>query len=270
MNDFASALSATLHEKAQERAMSADMQHAERQLLESIHYADRRRRVWIGVAAAAAVLVAAAGITLGVKLPATQEPTKQPTPSPTHTPTQPQLTAPTQLSALGLGWTFRLPTWTTHANLDPYGTGFRYRQSDGSRAVGLFAVRNMYPIKATTITHPSYGALVHDWATVGTSGYGTVSRVAHPIVGGRHATTMTVTVTRTAPGFAYCQQATDAATNSDNCAEIDAGRVMYVAIVNQGAGHPPTLLWESTSTDDPAGAEVAAEFAAWLPTAHFG
>ena len=49
MNAFASALSAALHEEAQEIAMSADMQHAERQLQESIRSMDRRRRVWIAV-----------------------------------------------------------------------------------------------------------------------------------------------------------------------------------------------------------------------------
>ena len=81
MNEFASALSTALHQEAQEIAMSADMQHAERQLQESIRSVDRRRRVWIAVAAAAAVLVVAAGITAGIKLPNAQPTNPRPTTS---------------------------------------------------------------------------------------------------------------------------------------------------------------------------------------------
>jgi hypothetical protein len=88
-------------------------------------------------------------------------------------------------------------------------------------------------------------------------------------VDGKPATTMDVTLTKQADGFAYCQEATDLRTDANNCLGIFPNRLAHVVIVDQGTTQPPTLVWESTSstTPDPA---AASELSAWLATVHFG
>jgi hypothetical protein len=268
MTEFAEALSAALHERARETAMSIDMHQAERQLQESIRSADRRRRVWIAVAAAAAVLVAVAGVLLGIKVPTTQPA------HPTPTASQPSAASvtfyATSLSPVPVA---QLPPWVASfahaASTGYYSGGWELGQQNGSRAIGLYSVGYMYPLGATRIAHPSYAELVADWKAVQTRGYGTVSDVATTIVGGKPATTMTVTITRQAAGFAFCEASYDARTNTSACAGVYPGRVMHLAIVNQGTAHSPTLLWESSTTDDTASPSVASEFATWLATVRF-
>jgi hypothetical protein len=110
MNEFAGVLSATLRDRAQESAMSIDMQQAEHQLQESIRSAERRRRIWISVAAAAAVLVVVVGITLGIKLP-TAQPVQ---PAGTNPTTSQPAALPIPFTATGLHprLTVQLPHWT--------------------------------------------------------------------------------------------------------------------------------------------------------------
>ncbi len=267
MNEFASALSAALHEEAKEIAMSADMQHAERQLQESIRSVDRRRRVWMAVAAAAAILVVAAGITLGVKLPKAAPTTPNPTPS------QSAKTIVFQANILTPPLNVALPHWIASADPSNYSGGYHFDQHNGDRAITLFSVDHMYPLGATKITHPGYAALVADWKAVQTHGYGNVNDVATTTVDAKPATTMTVRLTRGADGFAYCPDATDPA-NPDACAGVFPGRTYHLAIVDQGKAKPPTLFWESSTTDFTANAPnssaaVASEFATWLATIRF-
>jgi hypothetical protein len=268
MNDFASALSTALHEEAQEIAMSADMQQAESQLQQSIRSADRRRRVWIALAAAAALVVAAAGLTLGIKRSPAQPTLPQPTQSATAEMTVP-LTFP-----LTPAMTAQLPHWVLEsgANDENFTHGFGYSQPQGDRSIKFLSVSYMYPLGATKITHPSYAELVAYWKAIQTRGYGTVADLAATTVDGKPATTMTVTVSKDIPqGFALCQEATDLRTNTDACMGKIHNRLMHVVIVDQGKSFPPTLLWESTSStaQDAASPPATSEFATWLATVHF-
>jgi hypothetical protein len=264
MNDLASALSTALHEEAKEIAMSADIQHAERQLQASMRSVDRRRRVWMAVAAAA-LLVVAAGVALAIKLPKNE---------PAKPPPQVQLTKPILFSQIEPpALTVRLPSWTAHPGAaSHFGAGEWYGgTTNAGRGLGLFSVEYMYPLGATTISHPSYDALVADWEAVQAKGYGTVTDVSSTRVGGKPATTMTVRLTAGSPGFVYCETEFTPRTSADSCQPVTSGRLLHLAIVNQGT-NPPTLLWESesTRTPDTTDPSVTDEFNAWLATVHFG
>ena len=266
MNDFASSLSSALHEEAQEIAMSADIQQAERRLQKAIRSVDRRRRVWIAVAAAAVIVVAVTGTTLGFRLPTTQPAGSTPT-------TSQQAPAPVPFAATQLNppMTVQLPHWTLTAShgedTGPYASAYDFERPDAGREIHLLSVGWMYPLGTTAITKPSYAELVADWKAVQPFGYGTVSDVSTTSVGGKPATTMTVAVTQSAAGLAFCDSPT---TGQNVCAGIDAGRTLHLAIVDQGASQPPTLLWENAATDDSASPSAAAEFATWLATVRFG
>ena len=268
MNEFAEALSATLQEKAQEAAVSIDMQKAERQLQKSMRSAERRRRIWIAVAAAAAVVVVAAGITLGIKLP-TSQPAQPAGPNPT---TSQAATNPFPFTATDLhpALTVQLPHWAAAAShgSDPgdYASAYDFEPSTAGRDIHLLSVGWMYPLDTHQITKPTYAALVADWKAVQPFGYGTVSNVATTTVGGKPATTMTVTVTKTAAGLAFCDSAT---LDQYTCAGIDPGHTLHLAIVDQGNALAPTLLWENSATVDTASPSASSEFATWLDTVRF-
>jgi hypothetical protein len=270
MNEFASTLSAALHEEAQEIAMSADIQHAERKLQESIRSLDRRRRVWIAVAAAAAILVVVAGVTLGVKRSPAQP--AQPKP-PSASQRAQQLTGPIPFDHFNPQLTVQLPLWIGKS--DTYLRGAHYDQPNGDRALALFSVDYMYPAGATKITHPDYAALVNDWKALPTHTGATVRDVTETAVDGQPATMMTVSLTRQVDGFAYCEAVTNVRTDTNSCVSIFPGRTYHIAIVDHGSTKPPTLLWESSTTDftsnaTNSGAEIAKEFAAWRATVRFG
>ena len=273
MNEFAEALSATLHERAQETAMSIDMPQAERQLRESIRSADRRRRVWVAVAAAAAFL-AVAGIAF-----AFNRPTAQPAqPKPSHSQSAlPQVRYPANASQLTPPLTAQLPFWVANAHdtsADP-GT-YLYNQENclpcqtgRDLKIQLYSVRYMYPLDATEILRPSYTAYVNAWEAVQPLGYGTVTDIATTTVGGRPATTMTVNFTESSNGLAACNGPAGSRTDTNNCWYSVAGRTVRLAIVDQGKGQPPTLLYESSNTDNPNSQAITAEFTTWLNTVRF-
>jgi hypothetical protein len=125
----------------------------------------------------------------------------------------------------------------------------------------------MFPLGTTTVTKPSYAALVADWKAVQPLGYGTVSDVTTTTVGGRPATTMTVAVTRSADGLAFCDSPT---TPQDTCAGIQTGSVLHLAVVDQGTRNAPMVLWENSATGDTDSPSAASEFATWLATVRFG
>jgi hypothetical protein len=283
MNEFASALSATLHEKAQEIAMSTDMQHAERQFQESIRSVDRRRRVWIAAAAAAAILIMGVGITLGIKLPTSRPPQPaHPNPTSSQPATNPILFDAKHLPA---PLTVRLPHWI--ASTKPFvgrwgaASAYAFELPNGGRDIHLISVRYMYPLGATKITQPSYAALVAHWKAVQPRGYGTVTDIATATVGGKPATTMTVAFTKRAPGLDHCDAATGVPTDSNGapivqtapgwtlCGAPEAGRTYHLAIVNEGRALPPTVLWEASATNDSVSPSTASEFATWLATVRF-
>jgi hypothetical protein len=267
MTDFASALSTALHEEAREIAMSADMQHAEQRLHESIRSADRHRRVLVAVGAVAAVLIVAAGVAFALNRPTAQPTQPQPTPSRTA-----QLTEPIPFDYLNPLLTVQLPLWIGKS--DTYLRGAHYDQPHGDRAIALFSVDYMYPAGSTKITHPGYAALVSDWKALATHTQATVRDVAESTVDGQPATMMAVSLRRQVDGFAYCEAATSARTDASSCVSIFPGRTYRIAIVDHGSTRPPTLLWESSTTDFTSNAinsgdAIAREFAAWRATVKF-
>jgi hypothetical protein len=218
------------------------------------------------VASAAAVFAVVAGILLAYNRPSIEPIQPVPTPSPST----PQ---PISYSAdvLSPAATVRLPRWVVSANPSSFGGGYAFDQTGGDRSIKLFSVSYMYPIGASTITKPSYARLVEDWKAIQTRGFGTVSAVATTRVDNRVATSMTVTITKQADGFAYCEGASDVRTNTDACAGLYPGRLMHVAIVDQGPTSPPTLLWESESSTSPdlSSPSAASEFTTWLASITF-
>jgi hypothetical protein len=270
MSEFASALSATLQAKAQEIAMSADLHHAEQQLQDSIRSIDRRRRVWVAFAAAAAAVIICVGIALAVMLP-----TDEPQPAVGQPTATPSAAAPIPFDAKNLPapLTVRLPAWISSVRpfVDRSGSAsaYAFELPNEGRDIHLLSVHYMYPLGATKITQPNYPALVAHWKAVQTRGYGTVSHVATTTVGGKPATTMTVTFTTSAPGLDYCDAITGVADDPNGCGAPQAGRTYHLAIVNEGLNVPPTVLWEAAASDDAASPSPAKEFAAWLRTVHF-
>lgn len=274
MNDFASALSTALHEEAREIAMSADMQHAESQLQENIRSADRRRRVWVAVAAAAAFLIAVAGVAFAFNRPTAQP--AHPTPSPSQS-AQPQVRYPANASQLTPPLTAQLPYWVAEAHDNSADRGvYLYNQerclpcqTGRDLKIQLYSVRYMYPLDATKILRPSYTAYVDAWEAVQPLGYGTVTDIATTTVGGRPATTMTVNFTKSSNGLAACNEMARSRTDTVNCWYGVGGRTLRLAIVDQGTGQPPSLLVESSNTDNPNSQAITAEFTTWLNTVRF-
>jgi hypothetical protein len=281
MNEFATALSAALHEEAKEIAMSADMQQAQRQLEDSIRSADRRRRAWVAVAAAAAVVVVA-GLAFGLNRPSAQP--GRPGPSPTQ-PARASVPYPLDAFMLTPPLTAQLPGWVTSPNAlavknqgnVSFGAGYCSNPTNPTalcpngqdRAIRLLSVRYMYPLDATKITEPSYAQYVNDWKAVQRLGYGTVSDVTTTTVGGKPATTMTVSLTKGTFGLAQCLTATSPKV-SDPCYQTLPARTLYLAIVNHGSGQPLTLLFEGLNAANTADARaVATEFTTWLATVRF-
>jgi DNA-binding SARP family transcriptional activator len=225
----------------------------------------RRRRNWIAVAAAAAILVVAVGITLGVTLPKAESASPNPT-------TTAQFTGPIPFNQFNPALTVRLPHWIVNAETDyAFRGGYGWALPNGGRRVRLFSVDYMYPLGSTEITRPTYTTLVDEWKAIESQGYGSVSDVATTTVGGRAATTMTVTLDQPIDGFVICQDASSPR-DGNACAGLSPGQTRHVAIVDNGVKGPPSLFWESSATDTfnkTANDAVAAEFAAWLATVHY-
>lgn len=273
MNDLASLLSSAMHEHAQEIEMSIDTQKAETQLKESIAAAKRRRTVWTGLAAAA-VLVVVAGVAFAFLRPTPNAaPVTPPTPSPSS---QPAFVLDASLIDPPL--TAQLPFWTATAEgSDASPSGYTYVRKICSTPTGLCTegddrmihvagISHMYPLDSTTSISPTYARYVQAWKDVDRLGYGTVSEVTSTTIDGRAATTMTVAVTKAPDGLGGCEKATDRS-NEGGCFGIVPGLTLNLAIVDRGAGQPPTLLYESHNTANTAeAAEVADEFRTWLGT----
>jgi hypothetical protein len=260
--------------------MSADMQQAQRQLQDSIRSADRRRRAWVVVAAAAAVVVVA-GLAFGLNRPTAQP--ARPGPSPTQ-PAHASVPYPLDAFMLTPPLTAQLPGWVTSPNTlaaknqgeVDFGAEYCSNPTNPTalcpngqdRAIRLLSVQYMYPLDATKITEPSYAQYVNDWKAVQRLGYGTVSDITTTTVGGKPATTMTVSMTKGTFGLAQCQTATSPKVSA--CYQTVPARTLHLAIVDHGSGQPPTLLFESLNTANTADAQaVAAEFTTWLATVRF-
>jgi hypothetical protein len=225
-----------------------------------------RRRRELAMALAAVVLIVVAGVAFAVNRPTAQPTQPQPTPSQSA-----RLTEPIPFDYLNPLLTVQLPLWIGKS--DTYLRGAHYDQPNGDRAIALFSVDYMYPAGVAQISHPGYAALVNDWKALPTHTQATVRDVTGATVDGRPATMMTVSLMRQVDGFAYCEAAGSVRTDADACVSIFPGRTYRIAIVDQGSTKPPTLLWESSTTDFTSNATnsgaAIAEFAAWRATVHF-
>jgi hypothetical protein len=169
--------------------------------------------------------------------------------------------------------TAELPAWAASVKVDLGPGSYNYTGPDSAgpnsgRGIRLYSVMYMYPLGSAKMrTHPSYDQMVASYKEVQTLGYGTVGDVAAASVDGRSATTMTVALTKDVYGLAGCPTAV---TDRTSCTHAVAGRVQRVTLVDNGAGKPVTLLFESwnrvVDSDD---APVLAEAAAWLSTVKF-
>ncbi|MBI1378112.1 MAG: hypothetical protein GC157_11615 [Frankiales bacterium] len=274
MNDFASALSAALHDEAKEIAMSADMLDAEHRLHDSMRSAKRHRRIWTIALATAALLVVTTGALVALNRPGSRPSPPVVSPSPTAS----AVTFPLDAWQLTPSLTAALPGWAATAQAvaaSPDGYTYQQQLCDGpcpngqDRGVWIFDVPYMYPLGATRITTPTYAQYVTAWEQVQSRGYGTVDAVTSTSVDGKPATTMIVEVAQDAPGLVRCGAATDRK-QEGGCFNLSSGQTLYLAIVDQGVGQPPTLLYESRSTTNTGDAPaVAEEFATWLATVRF-
>lgn len=276
MNNFDALLSDALREHARETEMSIDMNEAESRLRDSMHSNNRRRGVWTGILAAAAVLLVVAGVVFVLLRPTTNAGPVTQAPSGS----QPGFMLDARL--LDPPLTATLPFWAALAQgNDASPNGYTYVRkicdtADGlcpdgeDRVIQVVPVRHMYPLDSTTSIAPTYEQLVTAWQDVERLGYGTVSDVVTTTVDGRRATTMRVALTRPPDGLPGCETAKDKK-NEGGCLGILPGLTLELAIVDRGAGNPPTLLYEGRNSSNAAqAAAVADEFRTWLSTVQLG
>lgn len=277
MNDLDRAIVATLQAEASEASMRTDTPGELDRLDERLDGVDRTRRRWQWGAAAAAVAVAAAVVAfvvMGRPTAAPAPPITSPTPS-SPSPTIPFRAVTTSMTP---NLTADLPYWAALATSGGQGVGYaNYDQadcgtsacpSDGQRKIKMLTVVQMYRLQdGPRITrNPSYAVDLAAWEAIPSLGYGTVSDRTTTKVDGRPAVVLTVSATKDMPGLAACDSPSAPAVD---CFAPQKDRTYRIAIVDQGPGEPPTLLWESTNADDPALDDVLAEFDTWLATVRF-
>lgn len=97
---------------------------------------------------------------------------------------------------------------------------------------------------------PSYAAYLIHLDGMAAVGIATITSRSPVTVGGRPATVVSLSVKRDAPGAIACAFASDQAAD---CASLVAGRTVRMAVVDQGTGKPPTVLYLSLNGDAPDG-----------------
>ncbi len=276
MNEIERAITATMRADAQEASMKTDMFSHRVELNERLDSVDRRRgwtRVGLAVAAAAAVVVA------GVIVVATRSQTVPPATGPdaTASPTPTVSASPFAFSSSDLtpDLTVDLPAWTRTSSpasgagsvvFDQPGCDVDPCPPNQALKIRMYSVLQMYRPNDTTMTrNPTYAAVLAVWDGLADLGFGTATDRSTTTVDGRPAVTMTLAMDKDAPGTAFCETPTTAAAD---CFFPIAGRTYRLAVVNQGQ-QPPTVLYESYNTGDPAADSVHAEFATWLATVSF-
>ena len=276
MNAFERTLAAALRDEAGEIAMSTDINAGREALDDKLDNVDRGRRRWLwGVGA---VLVAVAAVVLAFVV--TSRPVARPappvdrvTPSPSAT-----LAFRVETSLMTPNVTADLPYWTALASnvdqgvgydvFDQFDCGSSPCPSDKQLKIRFMTVKQMYrPQDGRTMTkNPSFSVYTDAWLSVMARGAATITDKISTTVGGRPAVAMTATFSQDVLGLAMCQRETDAPTD---CFYPQKARTYRLAIVDQGAGRPPTLFYESMNADNPAPSAVISEFDTWLSTVRF-
>lgn len=279
MTELETAIAATLRAEAEEAAMTTDTAREHDKLDARLDAADRSRRVrtWVVAGAAAVALVVA---VVGVRaLSANQDASPvQPSPSTSALPTVPYSTA-----SLTPAMSLSLPPWTAYTSQGSSDPGsVMFSQADCAQLGGAapcsadedlklraISVRYFYRPDAGPVVSqdPSYADYLAHLDALASQGFVTETDRAVRVVGGRPATVMSWTVLRDAPGALACASAGQPAVD---CFPIIAGRSARIAVVDHGAGTPPTVLYLSLNGGAGDRSERFAEFDAMLGTVQFG
>jgi hypothetical protein len=123
------------------------------------------------------------------------------------------------------------------------------------------------PGDTVVTSHPSYSDYVAHLDALDEEGIATISDRSEIQVGGRPATVMSLSVLVDAPGAVACAGPVDTAVD---CMPLIAGRGARIAVVDQGADTPPTVLYLSLNGDATDRDERFAEFDTMLASASFG
>jgi hypothetical protein len=175
-----------------------------------------------------------------------------------------------------------LPPWTAHASAGGWFGSVLFAEADcadlGGRSpcsadqdlkLRVLSVTFFYPQDgAPTMTrNPSYADYVSHLETLMTSGVAKITDRAPATVGGRSAVVMSLSVVHDAPGAVACAFDSDPAAE---CSSLVAGRAVRMAVVDQGAGLPPTVVYLSLNADAPDHDERFTELDTTLGSVTFG
>ena len=279
MTGSSSSNAGTRRTKRREIVVSTDQHNASEELLSRLDHVEGRRRRWYAVtasAAAAAVVVAVVVAAFVMRSPAR---TDSPLPASTHSSAP---TFPYSNTSLTPTISLDMPSWTTHASVAGGFGLVNFDEADCAKLGGQLPCPAGQDLKLRLLSltsfhrqdgsgavasDPSYPAYLTYLDSLGTSGVVVPSDRASITVGGRPATVVSFAVKRDAPGGLACAYPTDPA---PTCASLVAGRAARMAVVNQGAGVPPTVLYISLNGDARDRDERFAEFDTMLTTVTFG
>lgn len=175
-----------------------------------------------------------------------------------------------------------LPSWTSHASASGWFGAVDFDvgscaslggqspcAADQDLKLRLLSVTVYHPEDGSPVVSqdPSYAAHLIHLDGMAAVGIATITSRSPVTVGGRPATLVSLSVKRDAPGAIACAFASDQAAD---CASLVAGRTVRMAVVDQGTGKPPTVLYLSLNGDAPDRVERFAEFDAMLTTVKFG
>ena len=276
MTELELILADALREEAEEISMTTDQQRAAEELRTRLDNSDRRRHVWYAGAAAAAVVVGL--IVYAVLARSSGQPDgAQIADDPSSAPA-----IPYSASALDPRVNVELPAWTEHATHDGSIAGAaRFDEGDCAGLNGaspcaadqdlklrLVSLRYFFGPGDSVVTQdPSYAAYLAHLDGLEPEGVATISDRSDIEVGGQPGTVMSLSVLLDAPGALACARVFEPAVD---CMPLLAGREARIAVVDQGAGPPPTVFYLSLNADAPDRDERFAEFDAMLASATFG
>jgi hypothetical protein len=240
-----------------------------------------RRRAVVG--AVLALTVTLAGCSVG--------PPAQPGATPSSPSGQPATTDESTTSAPVIPYfnssltppiSLSMPSWTAHASADGSFGSVIFTEADCAGLGGQFpcAADQDLKLRVLSVTffyakegvvnftrNPSYADYVTHLDALATSGVARTVDRAPVRVGGRSAVVMSLSVLHDAPGALACAFESDPA---GDCASLVAGRAARMAVVDQGAGVPPTVLYLSLNGDAPDRDERFTELDTMLSTVTFG